>query len=147
MLPILEPKAPAAAIALDETRPVWSGSLPSAAILPNGRTGTTPRQEVEVEAAAMFRYRQRVWVSEQRDARLPRCSRRRQRLRISEQRGVRALLWTPFEDPLRGEPSRTAMMLPPERVEEVGAAAMLSMPATVAGIGTAGREGIAMDPL
>ena len=39
------------------------------------------------------------------------------------------------------------MMLPPERVEEVGAAAMLSMPATVAGIGTAGREGIAMDPL
>ena len=54
MLPFLEPKAPAAAIALDETRPVWSGSLPSAAILPNGRTGTTPRQEVEVEAAAML---------------------------------------------------------------------------------------------
>ena len=50
----MEPKAPAAAIALDETRPVWSGALPSAAILPNGRTETTPRQEVEVEAATML---------------------------------------------------------------------------------------------
>ena len=38
------------------------------------------------------------------------------------------------------------MMLTPEREVEVEAAAMLSMPATVAGIGAAGREGIAMDP-
>ena len=36
------------------------------------------------------------------------------------------------------------MMLPPGRVDEVEAAAMLSMPATVAGIGAAGREGIAI---
>ena len=35
----------------------------------------------------------------------------------------------------------------PGRVVEVGAAAMLSIPTTGAGIGTAGREGIAMDPL
>ena len=38
-------------------------------------------------------------------------------------------------------------MLTPGRVDEVEAAAMLSMPATAAGIGAAGRKGIAMDPL
>ena len=126
ILPFLGPKAPAAALAPDETRPVRSGALPSAAMMPNGRTGAAPGRVVEVEAAAMLsvpttvvgigtagarlpaeksksklprcsRYRQRVWVSEQGDARLPRCSRCRQRLRVSEQRGARALPWTPLK--------------------------------------------------
>ena len=54
MLPFLGPKAPAAAIAPHETRPVRSGALPNAAMMPNGRTGATPRRVVEVEAAAML---------------------------------------------------------------------------------------------
>ena len=61
--------------------------------------------------------------------------------------GREGIATDPLEDPPRGEPSGMAMMLTPGRVDEVEAAAMLSMPATVAGIGTAGREGIAMDPL
>ena len=58
--------------------------------------------------------------------------------------GRESIAMDPLEGPPRGEPSRTAMMLTPGRVDEVEAAAMLSMPATVAGIGAAGREGIAI---
>ena len=67
--------------------------------------------------------------------------------------GREGIAMYPLEDPPRGEPSRMAVMPDgtteetPERVVEVEAAAMLSMPATVAGIRAAGREGIAMDPL
>ena len=53
----------------------------------------------------------------------------------------------PLECPPRGKPSRMAMMLPPGQVEKVEAAAVLSMPATGAGIETAGRESTAMDSL
>ena len=106
ILPFLGPKAPAAALAPDETRPVRSGALPSAAMMPNGRTGAAPGRVVEVEAAAMLSVPTTVvgigtagarLPAEKSKSKLPRCSRYRQRVWVSEQRGARALPWTPLK--------------------------------------------------